>query len=246
MRALICVLAAVALVACKNEPFIDAPLGVFGLVNHKTKVVNTYTYGNKQLFTFVSTGSDGVVTSSKKFRYLNEALVYIVDSTASRVLKTYFYYPTGKPAVDSTFLVTTTTRTLQSVRHVTYDVDDRPTLVEVETPGASPSVVSAALTWDNGNVVRLVNTQTSSGQTVTTSDLQIGHDSEMGVFSLTGAYLFTMTLDELYWLSKNNPSVFTDTSGNKKYTYWYNKFGYPSNFQDSSGTLYGVTYTQIR
>lgn len=247
MRALVWVMVAMAMGACKNEPYADAPIGIFGLVNHKTKVTNTYKYQNLRLYTFVSTDANGTVTSSKKFYFQRDVVNQIVDSTsATSVLKSSFYYPSDQPVVDSTFLVAGNSRTLQSVRTVNYDTESRPITVTVKTFSTSITIKSAELTWENGNVVRLITYDQSSGNKVVLRDLKIQHDQEACVFGQNSIYLFTISLDELYWLSKNNPKIFNDGAADRKYTYWYNKFGYPSNFMDDAGTLYGVTYTQIR
>lgn len=245
VRAILCMVVCLATSACKNEPYPIPLLGVTNLLNHDTGINNTYRYRDQKLYSFLSMASDTV--AYMRFHHGGDDLESIVtDSTETSMKLTSFYY-SGDIVRDSTFLIDSLARTLISARTITYDGDNNPVTVDVKTwTDTLMSEALAELTWDDGNVVRLVTSDLSTGEKVLIRDLAIGHDDQHCVYMKNNHYLFTLALEDLYWLSKNNPEVFSDISGPKTYAYSYNKFGYPSNFESDRGDLYGVAYTQVR
>jgi hypothetical protein len=234
---------------CKNEPFEEAPLAVTKVVSHVASPTVTttlnYYYRDGNLYTFSSTGTD---TISMKFDFRHGDLKSIItDSTDSARKITTFYKDNFPTVTDSTFLYYKDTVTIASARVVIYDGNNNPTSVDIKTwtdKGITEKL--AELTWEDGNVVRLVTYDIVEGVKSIEKDVAIAHDGGNSIYSVNRGYLFTLPLDQLYWLSKNNPVTFNEGKGDKTYVYWYNKLGYPSNYQDNTGIVYGVTYTQIR
>ncbi|HMJ70669.1 MAG TPA: hypothetical protein VK508_17320 [Cyclobacteriaceae bacterium] len=247
VRAVLFVICLCLAASCKNEPYEHPPLGVVSLLNHVSNVTNTYHYHDQKLYSYLSMAADTV--SYMRFYYQGDQLRSIVtDSTKASKKVTSFYRAEGSTVIDSTFLIdTVTTSRLTAVRTVNYDGDSNPVTVGLMTWSDDANTNQLAeLTWDNGNVVNLATFDLTTGEKVLVRDLTIAHDDQSCVYMKNRNYLFTLGLSELYWLSKNNPVIFNDGSGEKKYTYWYNKLGYPSNFRNETGVLFGATYTQVR
>jgi hypothetical protein len=182
-----------------------------------------------------------------RFHYAGDDLKTIVTDSTSASLKLTSFYRSADEVIDSTFLNKDTVHQLISTRTVQYDADANPVSVRIRTwPEDVLNDQLAELTWGDGNVVRLVTYDLSTGEKILVRDLSITHDDQNCVFTDNNNYLFTFSLNELYWLSKNNPLTFNSGSGEKEYTYWYNKLGYPSNFKNETGVIYGAGYRQIQ
>ncbi|MEJ0029843.1 MAG: hypothetical protein WDO15_05520 [Bacteroidota bacterium] len=240
-------------ISCKNEPYEKAELAVATLVNHAPKDSSgsvSYGYRGNHLYTFRSVKGSLVLTSIK-FNYIGDQLINaIIDSTTtvtatdtvtSFKIDTFYGYGTST-VIDSTKLYVDTTAvvSLFSVRTITYDENGNPILVNQKLyPSTGMTEQKAELTWDGGNVVRLVTTNVTTG---TVRDLSIGYDGKNGVYKFAADYIFTLSLQKLYWLSGNNPIIYNDGTGDKKYTFSYNKFDYPTTFKSEVNTQFGVTY----
>lgn len=234
---LLCVLA----LACKNEPYQYPPLGVTAFLNHDTNGSNSYSYRGEKLWTAAT------ALGSMRFYYAGDDLSRIVTDSIATSKKVTLFYRSGSIIIDSTFLVDAVSRALVSTRTVNYNEEGNPLSVDIQAWAAGAATHDLAeLTWENGNVTRLSTFDLSKGGKALVTDVIIGHDDHPCIFMENNNYLFTFALTELYWLSNNNPTVFTEGETEKKYTYWYNKLGYPSNFRNTAGQLYGITYKQIR
>lgn len=231
--------------ACKNEPYETVPLGVITFLNHDAGIKNTYRYREQKIYSFLSMGTDTIVYM--RFHYSGDDLSSIVTDSTRYSHKLTSFYPSGEGVIDSTFLNDTTGHHLYSTRTITYDGDSRPlTVYHKVVPDSVYSERRAELTWEDGNVVKLATYDLSTGEPTLVRDLTIEHDDQYCVYMKNSNYLFTLALDDLYWLSKNNPMIFYRGESKKEYTYWYNKLGYPSNFKNETGALYGVEYRQVR
>lgn len=241
-----------AVIGCKNEPYETVPLGVTSLVNHFTKQTSTFTYRDQKLRTFFSKlGNDTL--ANMKFLFTNGQLQYITnDSTEKSLEKTFFYY-SGDVVVDSTFYSDAETKKLIATRTVTYDADRQPLTVQLktwtndlETGDVIVSEGLAELEWDGGNVVHLTVSDLSTGVKTTTKDVAMGYDGEYCIYMKAGEYLYTLGLEDLYWLSKNNPIIFNNGNGYQENVYQYNRLGYPSSYTTAAGIQFGMAYTQVR
>jgi hypothetical protein len=237
--------------ACKNEPYEEPPLGVTRVTNHvvapAVTVTLNYYYRNGKLYTYSSTGT---VTTSMKFAFEHDELKSIVTDSTDTARKVTTFYNRNYPTVtDTTLLYNTKDDTVSkaSARVVTFDGDGNPTSVDIKTwttEGITEKL--AELTWEAGNVTRLVTYNFVEGEKSVEKDLAIAYDGATGIYATNREYLYTMPLDQLYWLSKNNPITFNDGTGDKTYVYWFNKLGYPSNYQDNTGIVWGATYTKLQ
>jgi hypothetical protein len=184
-----------------------------------------------------------------RFYYSGHKLQSITtDSTEASKKVTSFYGWGTATVTDTTLRHDGSGATLASVRTIIYDVDGNPLSIGITTWTSTTTTIRelAELTWDNGNVVRLVTYDLTSGEKVVVRDMSIGHDDQKCLYMKDPNYLFTLPLKDLFWLSKNNPMVFNEGSGERRYTYWYNKFGYPSNFKTDNGVLFGTAYIKVR
>ena len=236
-----------AIAGCKNEPFETAPLGVLSLADHSAVPITlTFRYHDKKLYTFMSrTPTDTL--ASMKFIFQHEELQSIISDSTKTSFKKTFLYEYSDNTVDSTFLFNADTTILVSSRTVIYDGDRNPIRVRVQTWTDEVATDSLAeITWDAGNVVHLTTSDLLTGEKVMVKDMTIAHDDQYCVYMKRPEFLYTLYLSNLYWLSQNNPVTFSGGASEKSYIYWYNKLGYPSNFQSDTGVTYGVAYTQIR
>lgn len=218
-------------------------MGVTNLINRATNVSNTYRYREQKLYSFLSiTGADTI--AYMRFHYAGDDLQSIVTDSTRTSLKLTSFYRSAEGVIDSTFLNDSKGHQLVSVRTVVYGGDGNPVSVRLKTwSGDVVKDQRAELTWADGNVVRLATFDT--GVETPLRDLAITHDDQFCVFTKNNNYLFTLSLEELYWLSTNNPKTFDAGEGAKVYTYWYNKLGYPSNFKSDTGVIYGAAYKQL-
>jgi hypothetical protein len=233
-------------ISCKNEPYEKAELAVTTVTNHDSSTSLNYKYKGQQLYTFQSLKSSAAITSMR-FDYSGDQLVNIlidsvtVDTVTSYKVDTFYGYGTST-VIDSTKLYVDTTAavTLVAVRTVTYDENSKPILVDLKLfPATGMTEQTATLTWDGGDVVRLVTTNVNTGATL---DLSISHDSKNGVYKFSADYIYTLPLQKLYWLSEHNPVAFDNGTTTKKYNFFYNKFDYPTSFRSEVNTQFGVTY----
>jgi hypothetical protein len=245
--------------SCKNEPYEQKPLGVTAVNLHGADATSTtattaytpltYTYRDERLSTFIRMSSTTDTVTHMKFQYSNGTVSSIIADSSKTSYKFTSFYPSGDGTMvtDTTKLIDATGTHLVTARAVTYGSDGNPVSVDLKTwTDAGITEELAELTWDDDNVTRLVNSNLTTGQAVVSRDLSLDHDNQFCVYMKEPAYLYTFLMTELYWLSKNNPSIFNTGGNDRKYMFWYNKFGYPSNFQSDTGAIYGVAYTQIR
>lgn len=248
-RVILCLVVVSVVCACENEPYDEKPLGVIGLINHATNVNYTFKYRNQKIYTYhLLRGSDTL--ARKRFYYAGDQLKSITsDSTKALWTITTIHNTRSNIAVDSTFTVTESTRTLSFIRTITYNASGYPDSVSIIAYfGGIGYEEKAELTWDGDNVVRLVTytNSTVTNKDVLVNDLAIEYDSKPSVYLRTPVYLFTLDPKNYFWLSANNPVLFSDSKGERKYTYWYNRMGYPSNFKTDTDVLFGASYTQVR
>jgi hypothetical protein len=237
--------------ACKNEPYELKPYGVTSLINHVSNLTLTFTYHDGRLYTYLAKTSTSDTLGSMKFVYNNGDLVKILlDSTKTSWKVARFSRSDDGTVVTDTITaydIPTNSEAIYSVRTVVYDGDRYPVSVDVKTwPDGVYTEELAELTWEDGDVIHLVNSSIADGTATVVRDLTIGHDDQYCVYMKEPSFLYTLSLKDLFWLSKNNPLVFNEGDKDKKYKFWYNKLGYPSNYTTDVGTLYGVTYTQVR
>ncbi len=240
-----------ATAGCKNEPYEEPPLGVIKVTNHvvapAVTITRNYHYSNGKLDTYSSTGTGA---TSMKLLFLRDELTRIVIDSTDTARKVTTFYNDNYPTVTDTTLLyrkATDAFTKASARVVTFDGDGNPTSVDVKTwttEGIEEKL--AELTWDAGNVVRLVTYTVVEGEKSVVKDLSITYDDATGIYGTKNrGYLYTLPLDELFWLSRNNPLTFNDGKGEQTWVFWFNKLGYPSNYQDNNGVVWGATYTKL-
>ncbi len=82
----------------------------------------------------------------------------------------------------------------------------------------------------------------NAGTGETTVNVTVGHDKKNCIYREGPDYIYTLSLQKLFWLSKNNPIQFNE----KKYNFSYNKFDFPTTFRSEVNTQFGVTYTAVR
>lgn len=183
------------------------------------------------------------LSTSMKLYYSGDRVHHITaDSSETSKRSSLFYYE-GQDHIDTLKLIDTAVHVLQ-IRKVTYDAAAQPISVSVTTFGATETIYRRAdLTWSDGNVIRLVVTDTAA-ETVL-MDVAITHVLDKpGIFETGNNHLFGLGLDELYWLSNKNPDTITSAEGTTEITYTYNKLNYPSGVLIGK-TTYGVGYVQI-
>jgi hypothetical protein len=230
---------------CKNEPYEELPLGVSALLNHDTNITGTFKYKDKKIFMYVSATTTDTL-ASMHFIYERDQLARIIsDSTEDDYKETIIYRPDPVTVIDSSFRYIDGAKSFFATRKVTYNSESNPALV-TQTIVGDGTVRTAELNWQDGNVTSLSMYNGSGAAKTPINSVTISYDEENCVYTKNTDYLYTLPIGNLYWLSKNNPSVFNYGESDKKYTYWYNKMGYPSNFKSDTDVLFGVSYTQIR
>ncbi len=236
------------IVGCKNEPYLDAPLGVISFLNHETKITGTYKYKEQRISTYTSSDATGKVLLSMRFVYERDQLSRIVsDSVLNDYKYTLFYRPNTTTVIDSSFRFVSGVKSFLGTRTVSLDAEQNPVTVTQRTVIATGfEERSVELLWDGGNVTELIVYDGIATGRQRLSKATLSYDNQNCVYTKNTDYLYTLPIGELYWLSKNNPNVFNYGDKDKKYTYWYNKMGYPSNFKSDTDVLFGVAYTQIR
>lgn len=248
-RVILCLVFVSIVCSCKNEPYDEKPLGIIGLLNHATGINYSFRYRNQKIYTFHSVrGADTLVR--KKFYYSGDQLTSITsDSTKTSWTVTTIHNTRSNIAVDSTFTFSNGTRTLSFIRTITYGESGYPDAVKIVAWfGGVGYEERAELTWEGDNVVRLITytNSTATNVDVLVNDMTIGYDNKSCVYMRNPVYLFTLNPRDYFWLSANNPILFSDSKGVRKYTYWYNRMGYPSNFKTETDVLFGASYTQVR
>lgn len=247
------VVAGAMIISCKNEPYSEAFLAVANLVNHAldSGTSLTYSYRGSRIYKFQATTKTKTsvvttTTTSARFNYdfNNGRLINaVIDSTGTSYKVDTFYGYGSSVVTDSTKLYDTTGVSLFSTRTVTYNEDGKPATVNLKLHQATGVLEqNAELTWDGGNVVRLVATNVTAG---TTYDLSIGYDGKNSAFKNAPDYVYTLSLQKLFWLSENNPIVFHDGGPERKFTFSYNKFDYPTNFRSERNVQFSATYSAV-
>lgn len=152
------------------------------------------------------------------------------------------------PVRDSLYHVTPTSKSLLQTRVFSYA--DGQHLSKIEVSGYNNGTTTKTvydLQWDGGNISILKKAVTDPAGTSSATTLSIGHDTKSGIYSSDVAYLYTMVLDNLYWLSNNNPIRFKrDSLKETTYTYFYNARGYPSHIRTDAGQTIAHSYIELR
>ena len=246
MRAIVCLLFAGAIViGCKNEPYGQTHLAVASLANHSRDSAATfnYTYRGGRIYTFQASGKTTPTSMRFNYDFSNGQLIDILidssntDGVASYKIDKFYGYGTSV-VTDTTTMHSGDSGWLFSTRTVNYN-EGKPVTVNLKIYGETIVEQNAELTWEDGNVVRLVIT-TGAG-----SDVSIEYDNKNSAYKNVPDYVYTLPLKELYKLSDHNPTLFTDASGEKKYTYSYNKFDYPISFKNEKNIQFGLTYSAV-
>jgi len=235
---------ALAAINCKNEPYENPTLGVSQLTSARPTTRRSFHYHSMQLDAYTFT--EGTTSSSMKLYYSGDQVTHITYDSIETSKKISVLHYNGINHIDTLKLIDAAGTHILSIRSVTYNDAGKPVSVNVKTiteTGVTEKL--AELTWQDDNVVRLVNSDLSTGEKVLTGDVTIVYDSAPCVYATGPDYLFTLSLEDLFWLSKNNPASFQQGEVTKEYTFWYNKIGYPSAFQVDTVT-YEVSYVQVR
>jgi len=243
---------------CKNEPYEVGALSIATLANKEsggTTLSFGYRAGKLRTFSSKSTAANHDMI----FYYAGEALQFITsDSTGTSFSRTNIYFDNDN-IIDSTFLYPRDSifingdsvsvvidTTLVSVRTITYDADENPTQVKTKTwTDGNETNVQSNITWENGNVTRIFTT-TKTGETTVLKDEIASYDDKKPVYSKRREYIYTLSAKDIFWLSAHNPVMFNDGSGQRPYSFTYNRLGYPSGYTSNVGTKYGLTYNQIQ
>jgi hypothetical protein len=236
--------------SCSNEPYEIMSLGIVQV--QTTGTTNGFIYKDHRVNKFIHKTSVG--TDTMYFHYLREGLSRIVndssiaDSTEQSYRVVYVTGSSSKPQLDSTFLVTTDSQTLLEARSFGYDLNNQLNTVQVTTWAVDGVIkTNYELVWEGGNVTSLRKELIDPAGAISVAELAIGYDNSPGVYSTDIAFLYTMPLDQLYWLSANNPVRFQrDDEEEVAYTYTYNKFGYPAKVTTDRGVQIGHTYKEMR
>jgi hypothetical protein len=251
-----------AFAGCKNEPYDTGELSVISFVNKEAGgAAQTFGYKAGRLNTYSSKST--TINRSMLFYYHGDQLQFITsDSTGTSFTRTNLYYD-GLTVVDSTFLYPrdsiyvigllgigdslsiVTDTTFVSTRAITYGTDGKPTQVKTTTWNDDVQTDEQVdITWTNGNVSRLFTTTTTAGSSVL-KDVIAEYDDKNGIYSKRKEYIYAVPTKDIFWLSTNNPVMFNDGTGEKNYSYSYNRLGYPAAYTSSVGTKYGLTYNQV-
>jgi len=253
-----------AFAGCKNEPYETGELSIVTLANKETGgATQTFTYRAGKLYTYSSKST--AATHTMRFNYSGDQLDYIMqDTMVGSFIRTNFYYD-GDNVTDSTFLFPTDTlfvgadtlfvvidTTLLSTRVITYNGDNNPSQVKT-TKWTTDALTGedirtdeqADITWENGNVSRLFTTTNTNG-TVVLKDMIAEYDDKKSIYTKRKEYIYTIPTKDIFWLSTNNPVMFNEGTGERNYSYSYNRLGYPASYTSNVGTKYGMTYNQVR
>lgn len=235
----------------------------------------TFTYAGDKLLTYKKVASGVTQSSmvfyyrGESLEYItSDSAVTVKADTISRSallsFKRTFFEKVGETTTDRTYLYTSDsafvyhkadssyeyTGVTQDTafvyqREITYDADGNPVHVKATSwTNNIPTEVVVDYTWTNGNVTRSFTTTTTNGVS-SVRDMIFRYDDQNGVYKNRSEYLFTLDPREFYWLSKNNPTMLNDGSGEQLNIFWYNKLGYPSNYQNAAGTTFGMGYRQV-
>lgn len=241
----------ILLAGCNAQEYDNVTLAVTKIVNKVSNQTSTFTYGRRKLATFKSVATTSTL-ANMTFHFTGDTLVYITnDSTVNYTRKTHFYYSTDN-TIDSTFYSSADTTFATSTRTITYNASRDPIAVQVTSwsTGSEGDIVTtqvrSELTWDGGNVTRMIIYDNSKGELTPMEDLQISYDDRPSVyFFKRPEFIYTLAPKDMFWLSTNNPVTFNDGAEERSYSYDYNKLGYPASYQSYTGTNYTVAYTQM-
>jgi hypothetical protein len=232
---------------CENEPFDLLPLGITLVEYVGTPNSSQYTYKDKRIRTFAKLSS-GDTVQFMKFYYDRDKLARIViDSTADSHNLLRINHVSPETTIDSLFTVTPSSQTHDRTRLYSYNDQQRLYRIDVfpDTGGVATTIYK--LEWTGENVSLLTRETLEQGAVVSSTTVAVGHDDRLGIYSNDAEYIYTLSLDELYWLSANNPIRFKrDTLKEVTYTYFYNVMGYPSHIRTDKGQQIGHTYVEMR
>lgn len=211
-----------------------------------------FVFRGDALESIVSDSSVTVTADTVKRKATLTYKITLFQQVGERVVdKTYQYtrdsnYVYNKADTSYTFVDVTYQDTVYVLeREITYDADKNPVKVKATTWSNNiPTEVVVDYTWTNGNATHSFTTTTVNGVS-SVRDVLYRYDDQKCIYTKRPEYLFTLDVQEYYWLSNNNPIVVNDGSGEKLNIFWYNKLGYPSNYQDAAGTTYGMAYRQV-
>ena len=233
-------------VGCPNEPFTLLPLAISSVENVSTRTTSHYLYRERRIKNFVKFNSTDTLSTMNLY-YSNEKLDSIViDSTKTSYGVMRITGSPGMPAQDSLYQVAGGIRTLQQVRQFSYNGSQQISSIDVRVFQPVTHTVYT-LSWTGENITNLRKEITDAAGVTSTTTLSIGHDSHSGIYSSDVAYLYTISLDDLYWLSANNPIRFKrDAQAEFVYTYYYNSMDYPSHIRTDKNVTIGHTYIELR
>jgi hypothetical protein len=239
--------------SCSNEPYDIMPLGIVQVQTPGTTgATNAYIYSDHRISNFIRRTS--TATDTMYFTYLREGLARIVndssiaDSTDASYKVRFVTGSSSKPQVDSLFHVTSDSLTLLEARRFSYDANQQLSTVEVTTWATEEVTTSKyELVWEGGNVTSQREEVLDPAGEMTVTLLTIAYDNSIGIYSTDVAYLYTLPIDQLYWLSANNPVNFLINNEEEViYSYTYNKFGYPAQIKSDRGLQLAHTYKEMR
>ena len=241
-------LLALMVAACENEPYEEAPLRITSLKNIDGKVTNTYQYQRQRLFFFKSVNDANATTqASAKFWYKGDLLDRVVADSSQAGYKVYkLFYSGTQVAGDSLFQIAAGQTVAVSRRR--FEFNEVGQLAKIEVTPLQPGGVfsEVQLKWEGGNAAEVSFFEGEEPNKNLMSTKRIRYDKQNSLYPRNFAYFYTLPLEDVFWLSVNNP-VQIGEEGKEAATlrFWYNKFGYPSNFRDANGKLFGAAYTEI-
>jgi hypothetical protein len=233
---------------CENEPYVLFPLAVSTVTTATTN--SSYTYSQGRIRTFMRTTQTD--TTSMEFHYSGEGIDRIIaDSTEESYKLIQVTGPITHPTLDLTFLITPAlnSEVLQQTRRFTYNDNMQLTGVSVSSwDETGMTETTYELAWDGNNVVEIRKQTVDPLGVESQTTLTAAYDNKPGVYSSGAAYIYTIKLDELYWLSANNPiSLDSDTFDDVVFmTITYNSFDYPALIRSDRGLLISHSYIEMR
>jgi hypothetical protein len=170
----------------------------------------------------------------------------VADSSQAGYKVYQLFYAGTELLGDSLFQVTGNQTMAVSKRMFEFnDSGDLVKIVNTAIPagGATSEVV---LTREGGNVMEVNFFEGAEPTRRLVNTVRLRYDKQSSLYPRNFAYFYTLPLAEVFWLSVNNPvQIEEEGKQNQTMRFWYNKFGYPSNFRDVNGKLFGAAYTEI-
>jgi hypothetical protein len=234
--------------SCVNEPFTLLPLAITSVENTSTNTTSHYTYKDRRIRTYIKFNQTDTLSMMNLYYTGDQLDSIVIDSTRTSYGVMRIAGSPGMPAQDSLYQVTAGARTLQQVRKFNYNDGQHISSIDVDVfqpAGITHTVYT--LTWTGENITTLKREITDPAGATSETTLSIGHDSHSGIYSGDVAYLYTIALDDFYWLSANNPVRFKrDALAEYVYTYYYNTMNYPSHIRTDKNQTIGHTYVELR